>query len=828
MSSPRLDPSVFRTLTAIDEAFDAGAGVVVLHGPPGVGKTHTATAWMASRDPLVIEVSEATGPDEVERRIAEAVGAPRATFADGSLTTALQAADAACVVVDGAAHQLEGILDRIEGVTARMRWLVASTRHPGERAIAVTVAPLSTEGEESEAARFLLQRCRRFRAGYRPDCDELHALDDVARHLDGLPLALEIAAPRVVLAGARRFQDRLAHEHGALGKAWSPLRAAIDGAWQNLEPAAQRALRSATLFRGAFDLEAAEAVLDMEAGGDPLDLLQGLYERSMLRASDDGRFRLSWSVREYLREAQPPSEDARERFVTYFATLAERESRRLLGPEAREAWAALGAERDNVWAVAAGGHGSASAAAAAALGPLVLASGPLLPYVELVERLDAEPGEDLDRARLHAAEALALAGLPERAEEALEFAAQSPWVEADKARVRCKLALLRGDPEGAAATARAALEEDVREPGSLLLVLAAALGPLGDLRGCLDALQRALADFRARGEMRQEGVTLAYLGNVYADLDREADARLSLAQAQAIAEVVDDRFVIAFAEANFGLLAHRKAQLEAAIGHYDRAIAQFRRLAARWYEGGYLGYRHTASHQAGGDADEALGGLREACAIVAADDRFSGYFQSYMARITAGRGAVETARRLFDEARDRLDAAGDRDLLRVFASHRVAVSDVLGPAPADLVELAREAETSHATDVRTALATRVDAPTPELPDPARAVVIADDGMSFTTADGTDVDLSERDLLGRALGVLVDAAREAPDELVPREQLIARIWPGERIVPRAALNRLRVTVASLRKLGLDEVLLTRRGGYLLDPRAVSGCAAPASE
>ena len=93
--------------------------------------------------------------------------------------------------------------------------------------------------------------------------------------------------------------------------------------------------------------------------------------------------------------------------------------------------------------------------------------------------------------------------------------------------------------------------------------------------------------------------------------------------------------------------------------------------------------------------------------------------------------------------------------------------------------------------------------------PAAAWLCADQSQRF--------DLSQRDPLRRVLIALLDRHGQAPGEPLTGPELIALGWPGERLLAKAAKNRLHNAVSSLRRLGLKRALLTRSDGYLLDPR-----------
>lgn len=100
--------------------------------------------------------------------------------------------------------------------------------------------------------------------------------------------------------------------------------------------------------------------------------------------------------------------------------------------------------------------------------------------------------------------------------------------------------------------------------------------------------------------------------------------------------------------------------------------------------------------------------------------------------------------------------------------------------------------------------------------PRSTVEIAADGSWFRI-DGEDrVELGTRKALARIVALLGRERLRAPGTPVPRAELVDAGWPDERILPKAAANRLGVALTTLRKLGLRDQLLRRRDGYLLTP------------
>ncbi|MFD7658552.1 ATP-binding protein, partial [Actinosynnema sp. NPDC059797] len=291
--------------------------LVTLTGPGGVGKTRLAVAVASAIPDAWLVEARADG-------LAEAV-ATGLGVGDGTLTEALRARDVLLVL-----DNCEQAVDRVALFAAEL--LAAA---PRLRVLATSQVPLEVTGEvryevpplpDDAAAELFLARA--VATGYRTD--DLERVRTVCRRLDGLPLAVELAAARVRALGIAELLARLDDRFGLLtkGKRDAParqrtLRAVLDWSWEPLTAPERAVLRRLAVHAGGCTLEAAEAVC---AEPGTAELLDSLVDRSLVVARD-GRFRLLESVTAYcLDRLGEAGETAavRGRHREYYTALAER------------------------------------------------------------------------------------------------------------------------------------------------------------------------------------------------------------------------------------------------------------------------------------------------------------------------------------------------------------------------------------------------------------------------------------------------------------------------------------------------------------------------
>ena len=340
--------------------------LVTLTGPGGAGKTSLAVeasraAAGSYRDGVwFAPLAGVTDPGRVAPAIADAVGiGDRGPQAPDRLVGAWLGERNALLVLDNCEHLIDTCADLVErllGFASPGAAILATSREalgvPGEVQLPVPPMP------EAEAVALFADRAGAIDPGF-----QLEACHDVVgricRQLDGMPLAIELAAARVKLLPvneiAERLHDRFRLLTGGPRTAEArhrTLRATVDWSHDLLDEAHRALLRRLAVFRGGWTLEAAEEVCagGVVATGDVLDLTSDLVERS-LAVSRHGRFRLLETIRQYAAERLEEAgegEAHRERHARYFMRVVEQAEPALRGPDQARWLERLRAEDDNL------------------------------------------------------------------------------------------------------------------------------------------------------------------------------------------------------------------------------------------------------------------------------------------------------------------------------------------------------------------------------------------------------------------------------------------------------------------------------------------------
>ncbi|WP_143056336.1 AfsR/SARP family transcriptional regulator [Pedococcus cremeus] len=450
-------PTVARPLVGRDEQLDVLTELVgetrllTLVGPGGAGKTSLAlsvAARASDRFPdgvYGVRLASVGSADQVPWAVAEAVGVPLdGAAADHDVRSRLSAflagrrslllLDNCEHVVDAAAAVVDEVLGRCPHVT-----VLATSREalavPEE--VQVTVGPLETPPVDVSpaevltypAAQLFAERARALAPTAVSSDGDLAAVATIARALDGMPLALELAAARVTTLSPSEIAARLVHRFALLTSGnrtaearQRTLRAAVDWSYDLLTLQERQVFDRLAVFHGGWTLEAAEAVLGGEAlrVGEVLDVVGRLVQRSMIVVERGvaTRYRMLETLREYAAERLDAAGDAAalaRRHARYYQQVAAECELLLRRGGQREALRVLREEQPNIraalawWGAKAGDH-DAALELAGSLG-LFWHLGRHLEGREVLRRLLATPtGSPAARAR--ALQALSLVERP--------------------------------------------------------------------------------------------------------------------------------------------------------------------------------------------------------------------------------------------------------------------------------------------------------------------------------------------------------------------------------------------------------------------------------
>ena len=245
--------------------------------------------------------------------------------------------------------------------------------HPRLRIVATSREPLRIAGEATyrvetlprpHAIELFVERACAANPDFHPEVENASAVVEICRRLDGMPLAIELAAARVralpVAKIAERLDDRfrlLTSGDASALPHQQTLRASIDWSYDLLSPAERALLRRLSVFAGGWTLEAAEAVCgggEIQATHSIMELLANLVEKSLVLLDVAGeRYHLLETVREYAAEQLAEAgetEDARDMHVQHFLTFASAARLELVGPKQAHWYRRLDLERDNILA----------------------------------------------------------------------------------------------------------------------------------------------------------------------------------------------------------------------------------------------------------------------------------------------------------------------------------------------------------------------------------------------------------------------------------------------------------------------------------------------
>ncbi|MHB8575856.1 MAG: ATP-binding protein, partial [Dehalococcoidia bacterium] len=483
-------------------------------------------------------------------------------------------------LLDACALLVEGLLRRCGGVR-----VLATSRDPLKLAgeFVYPLAPLAVPDvgiREPEALHgcdavgLFVERAVAVQPRFALTSENAGAVAQICRRLDGLPLALELAAARLTALTAHEIAARLDDRFQLLtaGYRTAPprhqtLRAVLDWSYDLLEPAQRALFCRLAVFAGGFDLEAVaatEAVGPPPLPAAPLDLLSRLVEQSLVVMDEfdgEARYRLLETIRAYASErlqAQAEREAAEQAHAAYFLALARRALKHLGGPEQAVWLNRLEREHDNLRAVLAStGDGSAvGLELAGTLWPFWHMRGYLSEGRGWLARVLAMPDAESPPAR-----ARALNGAGALAQ------AQGAYAEGEQYFSE-SLALQRelADPHGTAA-------------------VLSNLGIIARLQGeyarAVSLNSEAVHLFRQQGDQLNIAKALNNLGSAALDLGDAELAERSHAESLALRRALQDQRGVALSLANLGEVARFQARWADARLAFEEAAPLLRSLGNR-------------------------------------------------------------------------------------------------------------------------------------------------------------------------------------------------------------------------------------------------------
>ncbi len=600
------------SLAELARRLDAGARLVSVLGLGGTGKTRLVTrfGWDSlgnySGGVWFCDLAQARSLDGVVH--AAAHGLDLSLGKDDPVTQighAIAGRGRCLMILDNfeqVARHAEETLGQWLNRAADARFLV-TTREvlglPGEEVLAL--APLAA----SDATALFVRRAEAAKPGFQPNAEDQSAIASLMKLLEGMPLAIELAAARVRVMPPRTLLVRMSERFKLLSSSGgrvdrqATLRAVFDWSWDLLSLPEKAALAQLSVFEGGFTLESVEAVLDLSAYDSapwPIDALQSLVQKSLVRQVTDDRFDLLVSMQEYAAEhlrtaaryegSGPGALNAAEvRHGAYFAGLDE-----------KAALANAGAEIDNLVVACrrAAARGDADTAAPALEGAwaALRLRGPFRVGMDLASVVRAIPGVEvagLARVGLIAGKVLDAIGMDSESHAELQASLTRAREVGDR---RCECGALIGL---SFRNTHAGTMETARAHGEAALVLSRALndqtlqsdahnnlgnfelmsGRIGEAR---THYERGLTLARKAGDRHRECGLLGNLANTCSKAGDMDQSRLYGEAALVAAREVGNRRLEANTLCNQGLDHQLQRRFDEARDHLEAALAIARDL----------------------------------------------------------------------------------------------------------------------------------------------------------------------------------------------------------------------------------------------------------
>ena len=853
-------------LEKLHELWSAGTRCIEIIGAPGIGKSALMREWSersTAEDTLIPSLDSATNEQDLYFAVADSLGMDRE---GGALATRLQtmlAARGGTLVLDQVEHLDPDAAARLirEWIDAapRLQVVVATRRPLGvEDAETLRLKPLNLPSRnddlEAAAAQLFLKRAQEVVPDLGGENMAEHIVS-VVRRLDGVPLAIELAAHSL----QRLSLPRLAHRLGTnVANLPGGLDAPILSSWDTLAETDQRVLAAVSVLENGFDADGAAAVASVNA--DVFPILGRLAAHSLLlrTSGSSGGARFAWlsPIRAFASKQVSELEEPKRRAARYYASLDREELTTEDLPNLEQAlgWCLAGDDRDPKVAVSlfvrlASLHYPESTAA----------------YCErLIAKLGNEFGAEAEfEVHTIGSRAAMLCQRWDLASTLLVAAMERSKTPAQRARVLVGMArvdLFRRNP-----TASKSWLEQIEPRADLGDELLAEVGNLnfgialfsGRLQEALTHVEKALQHAQQLNDPRLLGWTLGNLAYVHSQMGTYSQALEVGRRAAEVARDAQSPVLLARALAILG-----GAMAEGAEPDAEDVLREAAELAQRHSETtASLLARMNIAHMLR-EREALVDARRETVvALEQAQGVFRGALEWHLGMIAHQEGELHQGLKHYDRAIElqrksglkrligtahvvravaharagQLDRA-EEDLRQPEASHG---PDTLGLAKR-IVALLRARETGQSAqtqsiqehvarlneDIRQKehkrtfedrfLLREAEIVIAELKQDTLVVQIARDGSQFRLPGTEPVSIARRKALTLVLAALAALRDETPGKTLGIDDLCKAGWPGERITRDAARRRVYVTINELRKKGLKDALLRHGTGYLLDP------------
>jgi len=640
-------------LARVQALFEGGARLVTLLGPGGTGKTRLAVRLARiARDSWpdgawFCDLAASRDSDGICAAVARGLGVPvRDGDPAGQLGNVLAGRGRALVVLDNVEQVIDAAAALLPGwleAAPELAFLTTSRealRLQAEQLVPLAPLAVPEPGDDLDAIRqapaviLFASRARALDPTFVVEAGNALDIAEIVRRLDGIPLAVELAAARTRSMSPAAIRGRMAQRLDLLRSGQrdatarhATLRAAIDWSWSLLSPAERVVLTGCATFRGPFELVAAEAVVRLPPDLSSelvVDLVQALADKSLARSrrgEEEVRYALYETVREYAREvleASPEAAEVDRRHGLWFARLGGAASiTALQGADQARVRQALSSSRANLQAAAWRGlhRRDAEVAVPAALALLVLAEaeGPYDEAITLATCVDVLPGgDDATRVRLRCWLSLVCreAGRPVVARGAADGARQLAEAVSDPVLVAMAMAqqgvclaesgaLLQAQAVQQAALIQARMTGQRWLAARISEYLAISLERRADLAGALAHYRQAEATFRDLGDLRMLAHVTKDLGDFHRIRGDLELARTATESAIAMAEATGDRKVQATAMGNLAEILLESGDLAAARVRANQALALHEELGARLHAAHLRGVLAELSAEAG-------------------------------------------------------------------------------------------------------------------------------------------------------------------------------------------------------------------------------------